>query len=519
MSTFTHALSTNNYGPAKFIVASSAANGTHTTIASALTSASSGDTIFIRTGTYTENLTLKAGVNLTAFDCDAFTPNVTIIGKATFTDAGTASISGIRLQTNSDFFLAVTGSEASVVNLQQCFLNCSNNTGISITSSNAAAGIYTYYCFGNLGTTGIAFFASTSTGFLDFEYCMFSNTGLSVTANTISAGFVNVFYCYFINPITTSSTGLVVLRFSQFSLTNTTAITTAGTGVTHSAEFSSFATGSASSISIGAGTTMLVSKADINSSNTNVITGAGVLSYGGITFSGTSSTINTTTKTNIISTEFSKVVVQTFTTPGANTYTPTAGMKYCTIEVVGGGGGSGGCQTTGVGQFAASAGGGGGGYARKTVTAATIGASQTATVGAAGIAGTAGANAGGTGGTTSLGAIVSATGGVGGGAGFATISLFFNIGGAGGAGASGDFNTSGTPGLASHAQGSGAAGLSGSGGSSFFGGGANAVLAAAAAVAGASYGGGAAGGGIAASTSQIAGAAGFPGIVVVTEYI
>ena len=45
--TFTHALSTNNYGPAKFIVDALVANGTHTTIASALTSASSGDTIFL----------------------------------------------------------------------------------------------------------------------------------------------------------------------------------------------------------------------------------------------------------------------------------------------------------------------------------------------------------------------------------------------------------------------------------------------------------------------------------------
>ena len=116
--TFTHALSTNNYGPAKFIVDASAANGTHTTIAAALTSASSGDTIFIRPGTYTENLTLKAGVNLCAFDCDDLTPNVTISGKATFTAAGTVTISGIRLQTNSDFLLAVTGSAASIVHLK-----------------------------------------------------------------------------------------------------------------------------------------------------------------------------------------------------------------------------------------------------------------------------------------------------------------------------------------------------------------------------------------------------------------
>jgi len=36
---------------------------------------------------------------------------------------------------------------------------------------------------------------------------------------------------------------------------------------------------------------------------------------------------------------FDQVHIQVFTSSG--TYTPTSGMKYCTIEVVGGGGGSG----------------------------------------------------------------------------------------------------------------------------------------------------------------------------------
>ena len=71
----------NKFGVAKWIVDSTASLGTHTTIAAALTSASSGDTIFIRPGTFTENLTLKAGVDLCAFDCDALTPNVTIDGS------------------------------------------------------------------------------------------------------------------------------------------------------------------------------------------------------------------------------------------------------------------------------------------------------------------------------------------------------------------------------------------------------------------------------------------------------
>src|ERR1043166_1875682 len=120
-------VSTNTFTTAKWIVSATASDGTHTTIATALTSASSGDTIFIRPGTYTENLTLKAGVNIAAFICDGYTPNVTISGTLTLTTAGTVSISGIRLQTNSAAVLAVTGSAASNVFLINCYLNLTNN--------------------------------------------------------------------------------------------------------------------------------------------------------------------------------------------------------------------------------------------------------------------------------------------------------------------------------------------------------------------------------------------------------
>ncbi len=130
-----HLANINPMSSSRWIVDPLGFNGTHTTIASAITSATSGDTIFLLPGTYTENLTLAAGVNLTAYNCDSTTPNVTISGKCTFTGAGTVSISGIRLQTNSDFLLAVTGSAASIVNLIDCYLNCTNNTGISYTSS------------------------------------------------------------------------------------------------------------------------------------------------------------------------------------------------------------------------------------------------------------------------------------------------------------------------------------------------------------------------------------------------
>lgn len=119
--TFTRALSTNNYGPAKFIVASSSANGTHSTLASAMAVATSGDTIFLR-DSVTENVTLTPGVNISSWGSGSSlnaTGRASITGTLTMTGAGSCTISGIQLQTNAAALLAVTGSAASVVNLQK----------------------------------------------------------------------------------------------------------------------------------------------------------------------------------------------------------------------------------------------------------------------------------------------------------------------------------------------------------------------------------------------------------------
>lgn len=564
--TFSHALSTNNYGPAKFIVASSAANGTHTTIASALTSASSGDTIFIRPGTYTENLTLKAGVNLAAYDCDALNGNVTIVGKATFTAAGTVDISGIRLQTNSDFFLAVTGTLASIVNLKSCYLNATNNTGISFTTSSSSAEINVIDCLGDIGTTGIALFSMSSAGTLSYTHSNMTNSGLSTTASTISAGLMGGRFARFASAITSSGTGAVVFNSCILDTLAiaTTALTHGGSGAGSRVGESVVLSGTASCISVGAGATLTVINTEITSSNANVITGVGTLSYGGVTFSGPSSTINTTTRNPIALSVFQggtgltsttsqqilyssatntiaglasansaiaatnssgtlamralSVVIQTFTTN--DTYTPTSGMLYCIIEVVGGGGGGGGAATTGATTISGAGGGGGGGYARKVVSAATIGASQSVTVGTGGGGGSAGNNNGTGGNTTSVGAIVSATGGSGG-AGSAAASSAGAAGGAGGAGSSGSFNISGQPGgngigavssgILSFAQG-------GCGGCSCLGGGAVGSIAAAGG-SGSSYGGGGSGGSRNISTTQVAGGSGANGIVIITEFV
>jgi len=204
-----------------------------------------------------------------------------------------------------------------------------------------------------------------------------------------------------------------------------------------------------------------------------------------------------------IQTKVPSVVVQTFTASG--TYTPTTGMEYCTIEVVGGGGGSGGLGASATGSR--TGGGGGGGYARKTVAAATIGASQTVTIGAAGAAGANTGGTGGTGGTTSVGTIVTATGGVGSaGTNAASATL---AGALGGVGASGDLNSNGNAGGSASPSGNG-----GTGGASYFGGGgigANSGTG----TAGTNYGGGGGGDG----PGQRVGWAGAAGVVIITEYV
>jgi hypothetical protein len=125
---------------------------------------------------------------------------------------------------------------------------------------------------------------------------------------------------------------------------------------------------------------------------------------------------------------------------GSGTYTPTSGMKYCFIEVLGGGG-AGGSSQGGASQTGAGGGGGAGGYNSIVATAATVGSSQTVTIGAAGTPGSAGNNPGGNGGTTSVGAIVSATGGQGGGAGATGTGGNGGAPGIGGSGgANGNFN-------------------------------------------------------------------------------
>lgn len=211
-----------------------------------------------------------------------------------------------------------------------------------------------------------------------------------------------------------------------------------------------------------------------------------------------------------------KVTQQIFTSNG--TYTPTTGMVYCDVEVIGGGGGAGGA-TGAAGQSSAGGGGGGGGYSKGVFTAAQIGASQTATVGAAGTGGPANTD-GSAGGTTSLGGLIQATGGAGGTHQTSTASVGVAAGGTGGVGSLGSLNSSGNSGYVGFVLSGSAFFFSGgNGGSSTYGGGGVGNTSGAAGSAGLAFGGGGGGGGSFNGDGGKAGGAGAAGVIYITEYL
>lgn len=299
----TYNTSDDNFGVTSYIVDGTAGQGNFTTIGAALTAASTAGfqgTIFIRPGTYTENLTLLAGVNLCAWITDQANGTVTIVGKLSFSSAGTVNISGIQLKTNLDYFLSITGSVASIVNLYNCNLNAFNNQGINYASSSSSAQLNLYYCNGtNNAGTGNAFITSSTPAGPTFLYCDIENSSNSTTASTFSAGGPVIRYSRILFPITTSSTAGIQSENSVHFTDNinVTAITHGGSGTNCILRNCTISSSTASAVSVGTGSVLEISNCQISSSNSNSITGAGTVKPANISFSSSNSNINTTTNT------------------------------------------------------------------------------------------------------------------------------------------------------------------------------------------------------------------------------
>ncbi|MBB1614540.1 hypothetical protein A9978_19060 [Pseudomonas sp. UMC65] len=206
-----------------------------------------------------------------------------------------------------------------------------------------------------------------------------------------------------------------------------------------------------------------------------------------------------------------------------STYTPTAGMVFVEVEVIGGGGG-GGSAFGAAGNVSGGSGGSGGGYSKKLFTAAQIGASAAIVNGTGGAGGAAGQNIGSPGGNTTFtpagtGGVITAFGGNGGYFGSTSTGVDCNTNGIGGQTSlptGGDINIRGQQGGWGLLFGGTARAIGGRGGDSPYGRGGQEPQQGNPGNSGTGLGAGGAGG--AATTVSQAGGTGQAGGVVITEY-
>jgi len=305
-----------SYTPANWIVDATANKGTHQTIATATASASAGDTIFIREGTYTESFTAKAGVSYVALA----TNNVIINGVVTMNTAGIMTFTGIQFSNTTGNCVVVSGSSSIGATFYSCFFNI--KTGIAISNSNSSATVILSNC---QIVNSSAQFISWSAGTLELSNCI-ETSSVTPTASSITGGGFIVQNCYLISSFAISTNCTFTDSYFDSSSLSVTPLVFTGTATT-TINQSKVLGGTASAISIGSSYALAVTNLTISSSNTNAIAGSGALQYSDISFSTSSSTIQSTIAVTFFPFKSGPAASGTFT-PVLNFGGATTGITY-----------------------------------------------------------------------------------------------------------------------------------------------------------------------------------------------
>lgn len=213
------------------------------TIGAAITAATSGTTIFIMPGTYSENVTLAAGVSLQGQQART----VIINGNMTAAFSGTVHLHSLDLQASSGVVLTQSGSSSTNLQVHDCHIDSLSGAshGISYTNTNSASkldfetGAITVAvstsakCFSSSGTAaGSVIFNYISSRLLDnkdniclsiagslaFSYTLDDVHGQIVVANTASFTGINL------NCETTTAAILTTNSSSISSMANISAL-------------------------------------------------------------------------------------------------------------------------------------------------------------------------------------------------------------------------------------------------------------------------------------------------------
>lgn len=300
-----------DYSTAKGHIVDSTGHGDFTSVQAAINAASAGQTIFIRPGTYTENLNVNKNIVLTAYDGNGLNydggpnaQNVTIKGQLTCTsNAVTVNFTGLAFADNG----ASIFSEAAAHQFDFYFRNCyfvspSNQTFFDYSGSGGVR-LFFWECNADLNGNNAFFTIAGSGGTSVFLYdCNFIDTGglTSATSNfSTTNGFLFVFNTFY-------GQGIFCFNNFAYEIENTTlgqdgtpgsAVFTASNTASGTIRQSTLDSNSGNpALSINVGASCTITNCTVRTSAANAFTGAGTVNYSGITFLITQTT-NVTTET------------------------------------------------------------------------------------------------------------------------------------------------------------------------------------------------------------------------------
>jgi hypothetical protein len=307
--------STNKYSPNTIIV-DSAGKTPFTTVASGITAAValgvSNPTVYIRAGTYTENLTLVNGVNLCGDD-----PYTCIIdGHHNIPAAGQIQISNLKLTASvgATSIFNETGAHTCAIDVISCIFNITSGMVFNLPTS---TGPLTLAACNDISAANSIINNTTGLSILSIRSCEIGSGAVAAEiAGATYMGFSRVF-C----PI--NRIGAQTLTAANCHFSNTMVLS--GTSSFYATN-SSFDVGAAIALTVGAGCTATLANVTVDSTvgGSNCITGAGSITLSEVTFTNAAG-VTTTTKdytTNV-------------TTGSLRLNSTNAGVLYATSGLVG----------------------------------------------------------------------------------------------------------------------------------------------------------------------------------------
>jgi hypothetical protein len=264
--------STNQYQNTKYIVDAIAGASPYATIQSAINAAVAASvpaTIFIRAGSYTENLTLYDGIELQG--SNEFQTIITgvhvppIAGRCALLNLGLASATHI---------LSSAAAGAATLKFSQCKFNCTNGYVCNVTNWTGA--ITFEFCSDISTANGLVL--NTATASVTINNCTIGKG--AANAMTIN-GVLTIFNAAIGCPVTLSGAAVSVIDGGSSFLHTMTISNTANVSIANSR----FSTGADTAIIQNSSVDLLLSDVNIESVNANAINGTGAVQASLVSFS------------------------------------------------------------------------------------------------------------------------------------------------------------------------------------------------------------------------------------------